>query len=256
MFQPSTESWQVTAWNRVCPTPEKRPIFEIGRQIVAGAPPPGAPLADESTLVKRYKVSRSVIRDAVKILVGKGLLDVRRGNGTRVRERSEWSHFDRDLLSWQQSAPPDAHQLRQLIEMRQVIEPAAARWAAQRAHPEQVSQIEETLVQMELCANSRTNPEQSDQFALTDALFHRAILQASGNELLIALEGLVFSAMLGSIRLTSSNKLSQNNLIPYHREVFEAIQSRDAEAAEQCMKLLLQIAYERLNPYLKYASRN
>jgi len=103
---------------------------------------------------------------------------------------------------------------------------------------------------MEACADTKTGTDPSDQFVLADALFHRAILQASGNELLIALEGLVFSAMLGSIRLTISDRRSHCNLIPYHREVFEAIQTRDDKTAEQCMKLLLEIAYERLSPYL------
>jgi DNA-binding FadR family transcriptional regulator len=81
---------------------------EIGRRIVSGAYPQGGLLEDEGTLASKFQVSRSVVRDAVKVLVGKGLLEVRRGIGTRVRSRSSWGLLDDDVLAWHHSAPPSA----------------------------------------------------------------------------------------------------------------------------------------------------
>ena len=78
---------------------------EIGRRIVIGQYLPGALVDDEGALAKRYQVSRIVVREAVKILVGKGLLDVRRGIGTRVKPRTECGLLDDDVLAWHLSAP-------------------------------------------------------------------------------------------------------------------------------------------------------
>ena len=103
---------------------------ELGRRIVAGSLEPNSMLDDENTLAVRFKVSRVVIRDAVKILVGKGLLDVRRGIGTRVQPRTQWVLLDDDVLAWHLSAPPDAGFLSQLMEIRTAFEPKATRWAS------------------------------------------------------------------------------------------------------------------------------
>ena len=142
---------------------------EIGRRIVAGSYDVGDLLEDESALASRYQVSRSVIRDAAKILVGKGLLEVRRGIGTRVRERHRWGLLDDDVLAWHQSAPANVDFLRQLMDLRLVIEPKAARWAAERGTDEGHA----------LIADAQTRMEQEkgaiEDFVVADAQFHRAI---------------------------------------------------------------------------------
>ena len=106
---------------------------EIGRRIVCGTYQPGELVEDEGALAERYQVSRSVIRDAVKILVGKGLLEVCRGIGTRVRTRASWGLLDDDVMAWYQSAPPNSDFFRQLMEIRLIFEPKAARWTSERA---------------------------------------------------------------------------------------------------------------------------
>ena len=88
---------------------------EIGRRIVAGIYEPTKLIEEENSLANRFSVSRSVVRDAVKILVGKGMLEVRRGIGTRVKSRSEWMLLDDDVLAWHQSAPIRSDFLDQLI---------------------------------------------------------------------------------------------------------------------------------------------
>ena len=103
------------------------------RLISAGLPAPSMTtqswVLQTRRLSERYRVSRSVIRDAVKILAGKGLLEVRRGIGTRVKSRQNWLLFDDDVLAWSQAAPVDPRMLHKLMEFRQIMEPNAAAWA-------------------------------------------------------------------------------------------------------------------------------
>lgn len=214
---------------------------EIGRRIVAGSYGPGELIEDEQALAQRYQVSRSVVRDAAKILVGKGLLEGRRGIGTRVRERFNWGLLDDDVLAWHQSAPPSADFLHQLMELRAAIEPKAARWAAQRGSKEQHAEIEAAQLRMEQEQGS------VEAFVIADALFHRSILRAASNDLLRAMEGMIFSALLGSIRLTNSDPRENQDSIPFHRAVMAAVLGRKGELAEVAMDRLLADARQRLS---------
>ncbi len=213
---------------------------EIGRRIVSNSYAPGDLVEDEGALAERYQVSRSVIRDAVKILVGKGLLEVRRGIGTRVRSRSSWGLLDDDVLAWYQSAPPDADMLRQLMDIRLVFEPKAARWAAERGSAEAHQQIGAAVERMEAEKGS------VEDFVVADAVFHRSILRATENEFLVALEGIIFSALLSSIRLTNVDPRSNEASLPFHRSVYEAIAARDGDRAEKVMEQLLGDTGRRL----------
>lgn len=122
---------------------------ELGRRIVSGTYEAGSLIDDENALTRRYQVSKVVIRDAVKILVGKGMLDVRRGVGTRVRPRSEWVLLDNDVLAWHLSAPVNKDFLKQLMDIRLTFEPKAARWAAERATEEDLANIYAACLKME-----------------------------------------------------------------------------------------------------------
>lgn len=215
-------------------------VQELGRRIVSGAYGQGDLLEDEGTLAARYQVSRTVIRDAVKILVGKGLLEVRRGIGTRVRSRSAWALLDDDVLAWHQSAPADHAFLRQLMDLRLVIEPKAARWAAERAGAEGHALIRQAQARMEQEKGS------IEGFVVADALFHRAVLRAAGNEFLLAMESAVFSALLISIRITNPDPRENEESIPFHRAVADAILAGDAAEAEARMERLLGDARHRL----------
>jgi DNA-binding FadR family transcriptional regulator len=206
---------------------------EIGRQIVAQNYKTDDLLEDEDSLAKRYQVSRSVIRDAVKILVGKGLLEVRRGIGTRVRARHNWGLLDDDVLAWHQAAPPSPEFVRQLLDMRLIIEPKAARWAAERGSDEKLQKIKEAQEKMDRSTGTE------EDFVLADAHFHRAILRAANNEILEAMEGVIFLGLLGSIRLTNNDPDSNAASLPFHQEVTNAILARDPDKAEDLMEKLL-----------------
>ena len=213
---------------------------ELGRRIVAGNIEADSMLDDENTLSERFKVSRVVIRDAVKILVGKGLLDVRRGIGTRVKPRSEWVLLDDDVLAWHLSAPPDAGFLAQLMEIRVAFEPKAARWATMRATDEDIALIEASVKRMEEEKGSVEN------FIIADALFHRSILRAAHNEFLTAMEGVIYSAILVSVRITNKDPRENDESISFHRDLYEAIAERDGDKAEELAAALLGDANRRL----------
>lgn len=217
---------------------------EIGRRVVAGNYEVGHLLEDESALAVRYQVSRSVIRDAVKILVGKGLLEVRRGIGTRVRERHRWGLLDDDVLAWHQSAPPSADFLRQLMDLRLVIEPKAARWAAERGTDDGHALIAEAQARMEQEKGA------IEDFIVADALFHRAILRAASNELLLSMEGVIFSALMSSIRITNADPRENEKSIPFHRAVTDQILKRNGDKAERRMEKLLADANRRLAEFV------
>jgi DNA-binding FadR family transcriptional regulator len=206
---------------------------EIGRRIVARGYEPGDLIEDEAGLAEKYQVSRSVIRDAVKILVGKGLLEVRRGIGTRVRARGSWGLLDDDVMAWHHAAPVSVEFLLQLTDMRSIIEPKAARWAAGRATSEERGAIAAAQLRMERA------PGDVEDFIVADAVYHRTILRAAHNEILRAMEGVIFSSLIGSIRLTNATEDRNKLAIPLHRAVTDAIMARDGDAAETAMSVML-----------------
>ena len=213
---------------------------ELGRRIVAGSFEPGKLIEDENALAERYQVSRVVIRDAVKILVGTGLLEVRRGIGTKVRPRNEWILLDDDVLAWHITATPRLDFITQLMDIRLAFEPKAARWAAERATPEDIANIEKAAEGMEQESGS------IEKFVVADALFHQAVLKAAHNEFLNAMEGVIYSALLVSVRITNQDPRSNSDSVIFHREVCDAIARGDGDKAEALTEKLLRDAIRRL----------
>ena len=204
---------------------------EIGSRIIAGVYPPGELIEGEAVLSVRYKVSRSVIRDAVKVLAGKGLLDARRGIGVRVRARDNWGLLDDDVLAWHQSLPPSLPFLRQLMEACAIFEPKAARRAAQRAKPEDIAAINNA------CSHLAEEKGALEKYAAAEGIFHRAVMRAAHNEFLTAVEGIVYSALLMTVRFCDPR--TDDKCLPLHRQIAEAITQGNADKAESAMAALL-----------------
>ncbi|MCK0129287.1 FadR/GntR family transcriptional regulator [Erythrobacter sp. F6033] len=213
---------------------------EMGRRIVAGTFEPGELIDDENSLAERYSVSRVVVREAVKILVEKGMLSVRRGVGTHVRTRNNWKLLDDDVMAWHLSAPPRRDFLAQLAEIRLAIEPKAARWAAERATEEDIQSIQLA------CDRMAEEQGSTERFIIADALFHKAILRAAHNEFLAAIEGVTYSALLISVRITNKDPRENGASIPFHRDLANAIEERDPDKAEKLTSKLLEDAVRRL----------
>lgn len=208
-------------------------VHAIGRQILSGKIPPGELLPAQSGL----PASRTALREAVKVLAAKGLVECRPKTGTRVRPRGSWNLLDPDVLAWQQEGGSPAAFLRKLTELRRVVEPAAAELAAQRAGVPQRARMEAAYRDMEAAL---ADPVDHDAFDQADMRFHLAILAGCRNDLLEQMSHVVYSALIVSFQATSRRAGSARASMPRHRAILDAIQSRDGRAASEAMRTLVQ----------------
>ena len=207
---------------------------EIGQRILRGDFPPGAVLPNEAAFSIELKVSRTALREAIKVLAAKGLVDSRPKIGTRVRPRDQWNMLDPDVLAWSFSVGDTERHAVNLTEMRRILEPAAAALAAERATPEQLVRIGEAYEAM---------AEAGEDLAAglaPDLRFHQAILEATGNEFMAPLGYLIESALAASIKLSSSYPGARTSSLPLHFAVLEGIRARDPARANAAMLKLLQ----------------
>ena len=218
---------------------------KLGERILDGQLLPGQLLPDEKALCDEFGVSRTAVREAVKMLVAKGLLEVRQRIGTRVQDVSHWQMLDRDVLMWHQSLTIEDERLISLMELRQSIEPDAAYYAASRRSAAQLAAIRDAVDQMQ--AHTGENSE----YVLADARFHIAVLRATNNRYLEALENAIFAGLMLSIRLTNPEERLNRQSVPLHRAIAEAIEAQDAEAAYDRMKDHLADAAKRLSAVVK-----
>jgi DNA-binding FadR family transcriptional regulator len=215
-----------------------RIVHAIGRRIVRGDLQPGALVPAGGEL----RASRTVVREAVKVLAAKGLVEARPKTGTRVRSRDAWNLLDPDVLAWQQDgAAPASHdaQLRALTEVRAIIEPAAAELAAARAGAQDVAALEQALRQMERSAPSSGTGD-FEAFVQADMRFHLAILQACRNDLLEQMSRVVYSALLVSFRATSALPGRARAALPLHRSILGAIRAGEPRRAGDAMRRLVR----------------
>ena len=209
---------------------------EIGTEIVSGRLAPGDLLEGEIEAAERLAVSRTAYREAVRILVAKGLIESRPKVGTRVTQRSRWNLLDPDLLAWTFSAEPDPVFVRDLFELRGVIEPAAAEFAAMRATDAQRADIASALALM------RCHPLSTPEGRAADQRFHHAILSAAQNEALATLASSVAAAVTWTTTFKQRKHRLPRDPVPDHQAVYDAITARDGAAARQAMTDLIRLA--------------
>jgi DNA-binding FadR family transcriptional regulator len=205
---------------------------ELGRRVVSGVYPAGALLPNEEQLCDELQVSRSPLREAVKVLAAKGLLESRPRIGTRVRSKDLWNLLDPDILAWRCATGPDAEFLRHLTELREIIEPAAASLAAASRTEEQLGVISAALKDME-------GAKTMAQWVVADLAFHTAILQATNNPLLMPLAAIINSALESLFLVTARSAGDFKRGLQDHQKVFEAIQNGDSSNAVHRMAGML-----------------
>lgn len=199
-------------------------VQELGRRVVSGTYAAGALLPNEEHLYKELRVSRTALREAVKVLAAKGLLEPRPRIGTRVRPRELWNLLDPDILAWRCATGADAEFLRHLNQLREIMEPAAASLAAQSRSEEQLAAIAAALAEMR-------NAHTIAQWVEADLAFHTAVLQATNNPLMIPLAAIISSALATLLGVTARSATDFKRALPDHQKVFEAIRNRDAQSA-------------------------
>ena len=203
----------------------------IGVELMNEGDRAGELLPDEQSLCARYLVGRSILREAVKILVGKGMLSVRRGIGTRIEPRQSWSAFDPEILGWQLSVA-DPSFWRDLDETRAVIELSVARFAAVRAETDHRNLLSHAVhIMLE-------NAETVETVIAARALFHSTLLKSSGNELLEGMTALVFANLVFHFNLQSHHG-EERQLIEQYTALNKAIEQKNADLAEDAMQRLL-----------------
>ncbi|HEX8064650.1 MAG TPA: FadR/GntR family transcriptional regulator [Allosphingosinicella sp.] len=199
----------------------------LGRAIVTGAYE-GQRFPTEAELAVQHSVSRSVTREAVKMLTAKGLLTARPRKGTTVQPSSCWNLFDTDVLRWLLERKFSLDLLRQFSELRIAIEPEAAALAAREANPAAVAEIRLGYERMEAAeASGEDNLE-------ADIAFHIAVLNASANPFYMQFRDVVATALRTSIRFTNRFK-GRTASLPAHLAVLTAIEAADGPASRSAM---------------------
>ncbi len=205
----------------------------IGRRIVSGQHKPGDTLPTEPRIQEEFGVSRTAVREAVRLLSAKGLTASRPKIGTRVRPMADWNMLDPDVLRWQLDQNPSEDFIHALFEMREIIEPAAAERAAERAT---IEELDKMGVAMEGIQNEvRASPEQIK----ADLEFHMTILEASRNPLLRSVGAMIGSALSITFSLGWRTVMAEDAVLQ-HRAVYDAIRQRQGEQAFLAMRKLLR----------------
>ena len=209
---------------------------DIGIDIVSGRRSPGDLLEGEVEAAGRLGVSRTAYREAIRILVAKGLIESRPKAGTRVTQRGRWNLLDPEMLAWTFSDEPHPAFVRDLFELRGVIEPAAAEFAATRATDAQRAEIADTLALM------RRHTLATAEGRAADQRFHRAILSAAHNEALATLASSVGAAVTWTTTFKQRKERLPRDPVPAHQAVYDAIAERDGTGARAAMAELVRLA--------------
>jgi DNA-binding FadR family transcriptional regulator len=210
---------------------------EIGHKIVSGHLKPGTVLDGEIEASGERKVSRSAYREAIRILVAKGLVQSRPKIGTRVTETRQWHLLDPDVLSWIFARQPPRELLVSLFELRKLVEPEAAALAAQRRTLEQLNRMGAAL---EIMARETLHTARG---RAADQDFHAILLAASANPFLVSLSSSVTAAVAWSTMFKERTQRLRRDAVPDHIKIYEAIAARDPRAARAAMAELIDLAF-------------
>lgn len=215
-------------------------VEALGRRIVHGWVPPGQALPPEPLLAAEYDVSRTAVRETLRVLAAKGLVEARPMRGTRVRARRDWRLLDPDLLRWAVDDGDASQLLRDLLDVRLMLEPEAARLAAERAGAEDREAV------VAAYADLAASLDSADVFVEADLAFHRAVIAATGNpllgELAAAVEAGLRLARRVQVRVSGDARPLPRDPLPRHLAVVDAVVAGDGVAAELAMRAVVESA--------------
>jgi DNA-binding FadR family transcriptional regulator len=205
---------------------------EIGLRIVRGDYPPGTILPNEAKWSETFDVSRSAVREAIKMLMAKSLLASRPKIGSWVEPKERWNLLDRDVLAWYATAPDREMFLKTVQEFRHIIEPEATAFAAMRRSEEQMAEISQACREMGEAATLQERTR-------ADTRFHLAILRASGNDLLVPLGVLIESAFDHLFAYTTRELDDLQHAQKLHEAIEKNIRLKRPDAARNAVRKLL-----------------
>ncbi|ANJ06680.1 FadR family transcriptional regulator [Streptomyces parvulus] len=219
-----------------------RVLDSLGPAITAGEYPAGSVLRTDE-LAQRFEVSRSVMREAVRVLESMHLVESRRRVGVTVLPECEWNVYDPQVIRWRLAGADRPRQLRSLTVLRSAVEPVAAGLAARLATPEQCAELTECALGM--VANSRGH--RLEEYLFHDVAFHRVVLTASGNEMFARLGGVVAEVLAGRTHHDVMFEDPDPAAVTLHVQVAEAVRARDAERAEELTRQITVGALHELD---------
>lgn len=203
-------------------------VQQLGQLIVSGKLAPGEGLPREDLLAEKLSVSRTALREAMKVLVAKGLIESRQRTGARVREAVHWKQLDQDVLAWRCASMPTNDFVDKLVEMRELIEPGAAAAAAKRRTTAQLAALKDAYEAMAAA-------EDLDAWAEADLAFHETMLMATNNELMVSLFTVIETALGQYFLLSARKAVDFKAALPQHAKVLEAIRRKQPEVARTAM---------------------
>ncbi|WP_344444438.1 FadR/GntR family transcriptional regulator [Kitasatospora nipponensis] len=211
-------------------------VQQLGQMIVSGDLGADRPLVPEE-IGQRFEVSRTVVRESLRVLEAKGLVSARPNVGTRVRPVGDWNLLDPDIIEWRAFGPQRDEQRRELFEMRWAIEPLAARLAAGHGRED----VQQRLVEMTEIMNHAATQGDLITFSRADAELHCLVLQLAGNRMLEHLSGIVAVALQVSGGPATACERPSDSSVSVHARLVDALGSGDGTAAEAAMRALLTV---------------
>ena len=222
-------------------TKTDRLMVTLGRQIVSGKYLPGAALPAEADLCEEFATSRNIIREVFRSLEAKRLIEMKRYRGAFVAPRSQWNFLDSDVLQWALEQDEDPGLIAAMSEVRNLVEPAIARWAAERATSSDLAQIEAALNDM------IANNQQRDAFNEADIRYHEAVLASVHNPVLQQLSVAIRSLQRAIFERTwMGDEANMPQTLQEHKALFDAIRHQDSNAAEQAALTMIASSTRRL----------
>ena len=198
---------------------------ELGKAIISGHYNSAHALPTEAKLCEQYNISRTAVREAVKMLAAKGIISSRPRQGIRIEDADNWNLYDPQVLTWMLDSNPSLSILKEFLEMRLAIEPQAAALAAQRADSESIAKIEHAWKNMAASVDCDSN------FHRYDIDFHLELLNASGNRFLRQLRDFTSTALNVSVRYTTPIKGDTRMVVEAHKNLFLAVANGEVDKA-------------------------
>jgi DNA-binding FadR family transcriptional regulator len=224
-------------------------VDHLGEAVVAGRYAAGASIPPEPALCSELGVSRTVVREAVKSLIAKGLLTTGPNVGTRVLPPDQWNWFDPDVIVWQSNAGLSTEFLRDLLDLRRMVEPAAARLAAERATRGDIARIEEAYAGMKRAV------DQGGDYVTHDLRFHQGLLLACHNRMILQMSRAIGALLRTSFEISVRTRGGPARSLVLQRAVIEAVVAHNPARAEKAILVLIDGAHADLDQLLASRSR-